>query len=67
VTTTEEQLAKLEAAIDAIQGGAQEYSIGSRRVKRADYSVLCKEYRLLKQQQVQETSGDTFVAVFDRR
>lgn len=34
------QLADIDAAIHAILAGAQEYVIGSRRLKRADLGVL---------------------------
>jgi len=65
--TTQEQLTQINAAISAIESGAQEYSIGSRRLKRPDLSVLYQERRQLQQQLTQESAGDTFVAVFDRR
>jgi len=65
--TTEEQLIQLNAAISAIETGAQEYWIGSRRLRRPDLSVLYQERIRLQQQLIQQSAGDTFVAVFDRR
>jgi conjugal transfer/entry exclusion protein len=65
--TAAEQLTQINTAITAIESGAQEYQIGSRRLKRPDLSVLYQERRQLQQQVMQESAGDTFVAVFDRR
>lgn len=38
--TTQELLDSVQAAITAIEGGAQEYRIGSRVVRRADLRTL---------------------------
>ncbi len=65
--TTQEQLTQINTAIAAIESGAQEYSIGSRKLRRPDISVLYQERRQLQQRLTQEYAGDTFVAVFDRR
>lgn len=65
--TTQEQLDQLNAAVTAIESGAQEYWIGSRRLRRPDLSVLYQERTRLQQQVAQQASGDTFVAAFDRR
>lgn len=65
--TTQEQLDQINKAIAAIENGAQEYSIGSRRLRRADLSVLYRERRILQQQLYQENGGGVTVAVFDRR
>ncbi|GIO08002.1 hypothetical protein J31TS6_40300 [Brevibacillus reuszeri] len=64
-----EQLEQLNKAILAIQNGAQEYSIGTRRLKRADLGVLYKERdRLEREIEVLENGGGIFkVAVFDGR
>lgn len=35
-----DRLDKIDVAIDAILAGAQEYLIGSRRIKRADIGIL---------------------------
>lgn len=65
--TTQEQLDQINAAIAAIEGGAQEYRIGNRSLRRPDLGVLYQERRNLKQQLYQESGGGTYVAVFDRR
>lgn len=65
--TTQEQLDQINRAISAIESGAQEYSAGSRRLRRADLATLYKERRILQQQLVQENGGGTYVTVFDGR
>lgn len=65
--TTLEQLDQINRAISAIENGAQEYSTGSRRLRRADLATLYKERRILQQQLAQENGGGTYVTVFDRR
>ncbi|MDT3416163.1 SMC interacting uncharacterized protein involved in chromosome segregation [Brevibacillus aydinogluensis] len=64
-----EQLVQVERAILAIQNGAQEYSIGTRRLKRADLSLLYQERnRLEREIEALENGGGIFrVAVFDGR
>lgn len=64
-----EQLAQVERAILAIQNGAQEYSIGTRRLKRADLSLLYQERnRLEREIEALENGGGIFrVAVFEGR
>lgn len=63
----QEQLEQINNAIKAIEDGAQEYTIGSRRLRRPDLSTLYQERRLLRQQLYEENSGSVTVAVFDRR
>lgn len=65
--TTQQQLDQINAAISAIEQGAQEYSVGSRRLRRADLSVLYQERRMLQRQLYEENGGGYSVAVFDRR
>lgn len=65
--TLQEQIDQINKAISAIEGGAQEYRLGSRSVRRPDLSLLYKERRLLQQQLFQESGGATYVAIFDRR
>lgn len=68
--TSQEQLNQINTAIAAIEGGAQEYSIGNRRLRRPDLSVLYQERRRLQDQALQESSTvppGVFVAAFDRR
>lgn len=65
--TLKEQLDQINQAIVAIEGGAQEYRIGSRSLRRPDLTVLYEERRKLQRQLYEENGGGTFVAVFDRR
>mgnify|MGYP000592364687 CR=1 FL=1 len=65
--TIQEQLEQINKAIGAIENGAQEYSIGSRRLRRADLSILYQERRSLMRQLIEENGGNVAVAVFDRR
>lgn len=65
---TQQKLTQLNDAISAIESGAQEYQIGSRRVRKADISVLYRERQRLEQQMDNErTNGGVYVACFDRR
>ena len=63
---TNESLANVNAAISAIEGGAQEYSIGTRKIRRADLSVLYAERKRLEEKMESQQCG-TFVASFERR
>lgn len=65
--TIQEQLDQVNAAITAILGGAQEYSIGSRRLRRPDLHVLFQERRRLETALSEQSGYSTTVAVFDRR
>jgi hypothetical protein len=65
--TTQEQIDQINAAISAIEQGAQEYTIGGRRLRRADLSILYQERRMLQRQLNEENGYSTTVAVFDRR
>ena len=65
--TIQDQLEQINKAIAAIETGAQEYSIGSRRLRRADLSVLYQERRLLQRQLDEQNGFNTSVAIFDRR
>lgn len=67
-----DQLKQVNEAIAAIEIGGQEYQIGTRRLKRADLSLLYKRQKELQTQIVYEEEGgltlaNTFVSVFDRR
>lgn len=67
-----EQLQQVNNAIAAIEIGGQEYQIGTRRLKRADLSLLYQRQKELQQQiQAEQTDGiylaNTSVAIFDRR
>lgn len=65
----EEQLQEVEDAISAILGGAQEYRIGSRFLRRADLTILYRERDRLNREIDGEKSGNGIfhVAIFDRR
>lgn len=70
--TLQEQLTQVNEAIAAIEIGGQEYQIGSRRLKRADLSILYKRQKELQSQLENENAQsnlfpNTFVSVFDRR
>lgn len=65
--TIQEQLNQINAAITAILGGAQEYSIGSRRLRRPDLNILFEERRRLEAALADENGNTTTVAYFDRR
>lgn len=74
--TPEERLEKLkgqrdevEAAITAIQNGAQEYRIGNRSMRKPDLALLYRERdRLDKEIEAMERGGGIFrVAIFDGR
>lgn len=62
-----DSLNQINTAISAIEQGAQEYQIGSRRIKKAELSVLYNERRRLEQQIREENYGGVSVACFDRR
>ena len=63
---TEELLKQVNTAIRTVLIGGQSYQIGSRKLTRADLSLL----RLQAEVNAQEASGlldDTYVAFFDGR
>lgn len=62
-----EDLASINAEIAKITGGAQEYQIGGRRIRKADLRVLLEEKRRLEAKVAEEAGGNVGVAVFDRR
>lgn len=63
-----DRLNQINMAISAIEQGAQEYQIGTRRIKKADLSVLYQERRRLEQElREQENYGGVTVVCFDRR
>lgn len=65
--TTQEQLDQVNAAISAILGGAQEYWVGTRRIRRGDLSVMMAERRRLEAKLADESGGSVAVTYFDRR
>lgn len=72
VLNISEQLQQVNDAIAAIEIGGQEYQIGTRRLKRADLSLLYQRQKELEQHlEAEKNDGfgllNTSVAVFDRR
>lgn len=68
----QEQLQQVNDAIAAIEIGGQEYQIGTRRLKRADLSLLYQRQKelqqLVEQQKIDGVHlANTSVAIFDRR
>lgn len=64
---TSNKLNQIDSAITAIETGAQEYQIGSRKITKADLSTLYKERQRLEQKYAMENNSGVFVATFDRR
>ena len=62
----ETQLERVQAAIAAIETGAQEYKIANRRLTRADLATLYARETSLKSQIARETGGDLYFAELDR-
>lgn len=65
---SQERLTQIETAISQIESGAQEYQIGSRRVKKADLGLLYKERDRLEEK-VKADNGfdDCYVANYYTR
>ena len=61
----EQQLERVQAAIAAIESGAQEYRIGGRLLRRADLVVLYQRERDLKQQLSEQQYGSRTYAGWD--
>ena len=59
IKTYTEQLESVQAAIEAIEGGAQSYSIGSRAMTRADLGTLYAREGVLMAKVLREQSGRT--------
>lgn len=62
--TNQERLTQIEAAISAIENGAQEYRIGNRTVRRADLKTLYDERRRIINDINAEEGYETTVASF---
>ncbi len=61
------RLNSINKAIEAIENGAQEYQIGTRRIKRADLKTLYDERRTILAEINSIETCNTRVAVFDTR
>lgn len=55
--TAVEELAQLNAAITAIETGAQEYEIAGRKLRRGDLEAMYRERRRLKTEVNRESRG----------
>ena len=55
--TTTEKLESVQAAIAAIEGGAQSYSISGRSLTRANLAELYKQERFLEKKLARESAG----------
>jgi hypothetical protein len=62
-----DELTAINTAISAITSGAQEYQIGTRRIRRADLKLLLDERRVLEAQIADQAGCSATVAYFDRR
>lgn len=62
MATTAEQLASVQAAIAAIEGGAQSYEISGRKVTRADLATLYSREEVLLTRQQRESRGSFSLA-----
>ena len=57
IKTYEQQLEEVQAAISAIEGGAQSYSIGGRSLARADLKTLYEREKQLRSDVAREKRG----------
>lgn len=71
IKTAQQELAEVEKALTSVALGGQSYTIGSRRLTRADYSMLVARKKEL---QAEIAAGDgtslldnTYVSFFDGR
>lgn len=62
-----DRLNSINKAIEAIENGAQEYQIGTRRIKRADLKTLYDERRTMISEINAKERSNTVVAIFDTR
>ena len=69
--TAEEELIEVEQALSSIALGGQSYTIGSRKLIKADYSALLARKKELQAAIASEGNSslfdNTFVSYFDRR
>lgn len=69
--TAQERLAEVQEAIKKVLYGGQSYQIGSRKLTRADLSLLREMEKELKAEVAAEGDSsifsDTYVAFFDGR
>lgn len=69
--TAQEELIEVEQALSSIALGGQSYTIGTRKLTRADYSALLARKKELQAAIASEGNSslfdNTFVSYFDRR
>ncbi len=69
--TAQEELIEVEQALSSIALGGQSYTIGSRKLTRADYSALLARKKELQAAIASEGDSslfdNTYVSYFDRR
>ena len=64
--TLETQLDRVQAAIAAIESGAQSYQIANRKVTKGDLATLYARETSLKSQIARATGGDLYFAELGR-
>ena len=62
VERLKKQLESVRTAIEAIEGGAQEYTIGNRHLKRADLQTLYNRESTLETQIARLEGNDIYFA-----
>ena len=71
IKTAQEELLEVQQALSNVTLGGQSYTIGSRKLTRAEYSALLARQKELQAQLAAEGNvgllDDTYVAVFDGR
>lgn len=71
IKTAREELIEVQTALSHVALGGQSYTIGSRKLTRAEYSqLLARQKELQAQIAAEDGEGlldDTYVAVFDGR
>lgn len=63
IKSNTERLESVEAAITAIEEGAQEYWIGTRKVRRADIKALYAQRSELIRVVASEANGDSMTSI----
>ena len=71
IKTAQDELLEVQQALSNVALGGQSYTIGSRKLTRAEYSQLLARQKELQAQIAAEGDAglldDTYVAVFDGR
>lgn len=61
--TTQARLEAVTAAIEAIEGGSQEYWIGNRKCRRGDLKTLYMQEESLLSRLREEAAGDSMTSL----